>query len=46
MYANQCAMPGKHELKDRTHTWDKSLVQNAIAIRWLVRSLWELEGLA
>ncbi|MEG4247643.1 hypothetical protein [Microcoleus sp. Pol10D4] len=31
-------MPSKHELKDRTHTWNKSLVQNAIAVFWLVRS--------
>ncbi|MEG4022143.1 hypothetical protein [Microcoleus sp. S13C4] len=31
-------MPSKHELKERTHTLDKSLVQNAIAVFWLVRS--------
>ncbi|MBD1883187.1 hypothetical protein H6F84_04210 [Microcoleus sp. FACHB-84] len=31
-------MPSKHKLKDRTHTLDKSLGQNAIALFWLVRS--------
>ncbi|MEG3920596.1 hypothetical protein [Microcoleus sp. POL10_C6] len=31
-------MPSKHELKDRTHTLDKSLVENAIAVLLLVRS--------